>query len=73
MRGRKSLLTIEVQNRLVAQLRASLGVKASARAIQLPIPSLFRWLARGRVEQSGPYRDLHQAVQAAIQSVLEVA
>jgi hypothetical protein len=62
--GRKSLLTGELQAKLVGNLRAGLGVKASARATPLSIPTLFRWLARGRTEESGPYRDLFLAVQA---------
>lgn len=64
--GRKTLLTPELQARYVSQLHAGLGVKASARAVQLSIPTMFRWFARGRSEQTGPFRDFYQSVQSAL-------
>ena len=60
--GRKTKLTPELHQQLVYQLGVGVGLKAAARAVHLPAPTLFRWLARGKIEPDGPYRGLLEAV-----------
>jgi hypothetical protein len=64
--GRRTLLTPQLQSDYVTKLQSGLGVKASARAVQLALPTMFRWFARGRSEQTGPYRDFYQSVQETL-------
>lgn len=67
--GRKTKLTPELHQELVQQLGVGVGFKAAARALHLPAPTLFRWLARGKVEQDGPYRNLLEAVRRVKENV----
>ena len=58
MRGRKPQLTPEIQALIAHHIKSGIGVKATAEATKISLPTLTRWLSRGRRESSGPYSQL---------------
>lgn len=63
--GRPTKLTLELVQRITLQIRSGLSLTASAQAVGISRPSLFRWLYRGRREASGVYQELVRQVEAA--------
>lgn len=63
--ARPSKLTAEVQGRIVAAIRAGNYAEAAAQSAGISASTLYRWLARGELEASGPFRQFREAVVLA--------
>lgn len=63
--GRTSLLTPEVAQAIVKAVSAGNPRGVAAAAAGVSRATLFRWLARGRRETEGAYRDLCDGVKKA--------
>ena len=73
MIGRRPNLNEKVREDMVRELLSGRGLKAAAREVRLPRTTLFRWLARGREDSDGPYREFFDAVRDSILKRGEVA
>ena len=63
--GRKTKLSYEIQEGLVAKVRSGLGLRAAARSVGISRPTFFRWLAKGREELAGPHAELVRRIYEA--------
>jgi hypothetical protein len=63
--GRIPKLTPEVQTAIVRDIAAGVPREHAAERASIHRATLFRWLARGRKDRTGPYRDLCDAVKKA--------
>ena len=63
--GRPSKLNSEVQDRIVAAIRAGNYPKTAADYAGITERTFYRWLQRGQDEDSGIYHEFAQAVQRA--------
>jgi len=63
--ARPSKLTPEVQERIVAAIRAGNFPEPAARSAGVSPATYYRWMRLGREEQAGPHRDLREAVRRA--------
>jgi hypothetical protein len=60
-----SKFTYEARIAILARLEAGTTLSDAARAAGIRLPTLKRWLTRGRNERQGPYADFARAVDAA--------
>ena len=63
--GRPSKLTPEIQDRIVAAIRAGNYVETAARHAGIDPATFYRWMERGAKERSGKYREFRKAVEKA--------
>lgn len=63
--GRRSKLSPEVQNRIVAALKGASPVITACEVAGIDIGTYFRWLGRGEAEPDTPYGAFRAAVIAA--------
>jgi hypothetical protein len=62
---RPTKLTAELQDRLIRAIRAGAHSEPAARAAGIAPSTYYRWMARGQVESTGLYHELHEAVRQA--------
>ncbi len=63
--GRPSALTPEVHDRLVQAVKAGAPNRIAALSAGISESTLYELLSRGREEDSGPRRELHEAIERA--------
>jgi hypothetical protein len=63
--GRIPKLTPEIHAAVVRDIAAGVPREHAAERASIHRATLFRWLARGRKDRAGPYRDLCDAVKRA--------
>jgi transposase len=63
--ARPTKLTPEVQDRIVAAIRAGNYAAPAARSAGVSEATFYRWMSRGERAKSGIYRDFHEAVRRA--------
>lgn len=63
--GRRSLLTPEVQEKLITALKSGNYRDAAATYAGISRPTFYTWMARGEEEGTGPYAEFRAAVLAA--------
>jgi predicted transcriptional regulator len=63
--ARPTKLTPEVQERILAAVRAGNYIEPSARSAGISPATFHRWIARGEKATSGIYRDFYEAVKRA--------
>ena len=61
--GRRTKLTPETHQKIVSAIRAGNYCTVAARYAGIPEGTFFRWMQRGRHEDSGIYREFHDAVK----------
>jgi len=62
--GRKTLLTPEIQRKIVAYIRAGAFDHVAAQACRIPSSTFYRWMADGR-EGKAEYREFWEEVMTA--------
>jgi len=65
MAGRQSKLTQEVQDRIVAALRAGNYQETAARYAGISEDTFYEWLKRGKEEPGSAYSEFSEAVEKA--------
>ncbi len=68
MSGRPSLLTPEVQAKIVDRVRRGNYPAVAAGACGIGQSTFFRWMERGKAEEDSPYREFREAVKEAADS-----
>jgi transposase len=63
--GRPTKLTPELQDRIVALLRAGNYIETAARFCDVDKVTLYAWLKRGNRQANGPFREFLNAVERA--------
>jgi transposase len=63
--ARPTKLTPEVQERIVAAIRAGNYAGPATRSAGVSEASFYRWMSRGEKAKSGIYRDFHEAIRRA--------
>ena len=63
--ARPTKLTTEIEERIVAAIRAGNYAGPSARSAGISEATFYRWMARGEKAKSGIHRDFHEAVKRA--------
>ena len=66
MAGRKTKLTPEVQNKVVAFVRSGSFAWVAAEAAGISKATYYRWMKRGGEATHGIYRDFYEAVREAM-------
>lgn len=64
-RGRRTKLTPEVQNRIVAAMKAGNYMEAVCNFAGIGTSTFYRWMERGEKAKSGRYREFWEAVKKA--------
>jgi len=65
MAGRQTKLTLEVQDRIVAALRAGNYQETAARYAGISEDTFYEWLRRGKEEPESAYSEFSEAVEKA--------
>lgn len=65
--GRKLQLTPELQKKLTDQLKVAGTLEDAAAFVGIGKSTLFAWLAKGRAQKKGPYREFLEATNRALQ------
>ena len=65
MAGRESKLTPGLQETIRKALVSGLYLREAAAHAGIHEATLHRWMARGRQEDSGPYREFREAIKRA--------
>lgn len=63
--ARPTLLSKEVQDSICETIRAAGTVEDAAVRVGVHESTVREWMARGKMEESGPYREFHDAVRKA--------
>jgi transposase-like protein len=65
MAGRRTNLTPEIHQRIVAYVRAGAYTWVAARAAGVHPATFYRWMKRGEETPAGPYRAFYDDVEEA--------